>query len=193
MFKTKRSKIAAILALFIAGGLLMLFLFLQFIAIGPGLPPPESMPEWYIPEGNRIMECTSYFPQVSGYCSYMNYTRSGFDDQFFLVASWYFNDAKKFWQAQERLYQYLKDSGQVSTVELNISEEMIEEIKNRESRQAWVPTYGPKTFYVTQYESKTTSGYFLVYSKPFLSSKEDYFIVYYGIPGWLLFIIKHQY
>lgn len=180
MFKSKKSKIAAILALLIAGGLLVLFIFLQFIVIGPGLPPSEGMAEWYIPEGNRIMECTPYFPEISRYCSYINYTRSDFGDQYFLIASWYFNDAKKFKQAQERLYRYLKSSGQVSTVELNISEEMAKEIKSRKNRQAWGPTYGSKTFYVTQYEGKNTSGYFLVYTKPFLSNRDDYFIVYYG-------------
>jgi len=60
---------------------------------------------------------------------------------------------------------------------------MDEEIKRRESRLAWGPTFGPKRFDVTEYESETTSGYFLVYKKPFLAGRDDYFIVYYGLMG----------
>jgi len=43
--------------------------------------------------------------------------------------------------------------------------------------------YRPKTFNTTKYESEITSGYFLVYKKPFLESRDDYFIVYYGAMG----------
>jgi len=48
MFKSKRSKIVAIVVLFIVGGLyvsgLWAVLLMLITPIGPGLPPPESMP-----------------------------------------------------------------------------------------------------------------------------------------------------
>jgi len=181
--------------------------------IGPGLPPPSGMPNWYIPGtgilmrengtpvikngtpvvgrsvaehfeliGDRMEGCPSCFPAISQYCGYANYTRTGSDDQY-LIAAWYFDDSKNFLQAERDLYQYLGERGRVSTVELDIDEEMDEEIKRRESRLAWGPTFGPKRFNVTEYESETTSGYFLVYKKPFLAGRDDYFIVYYGLMG----------
>ena len=180
---------------------------------GPGLPPPAGMSNWYIPGtgiligengtpvikngtpvmgrsvaehfeliGDRTGGCPSCLPVVSQYCSYANYTRTGSDDRY-LIAAWYFDDSKNFLQAEADLYQYLEEYGRVSTVELNISEEMDEEIKRRESRLVWGPTFGPKRFNATEYESETTSGFFLVYKKPFLAGRDDYFIVYYGLMG----------
>jgi len=201
MFKSKRSKIAAIVVLVIVGGLCVCLNF-----IGPGLPPPAGMPAWYIPGpatgiengtlvkyrttvadhfeliDDRKMGPPPFFPAVSQYCGYANCIRTGSND-LYLVAAWYFDDSKKFLQAKEDLYQYLEENGRVSTVELNISKEMSEEIKRRESRLAWGPTFGPKSFDVTKYESGITSGYFLVYKKPFLAGRDDYFIVYYGSIG----------
>jgi len=182
-------------------------------ATGPGLPPPAGMPNWYIPGtgiligengtpvikngtpvvgrsvaehfeliGDRMEGYPFCFPAVSQYCGYANYTRTGSDDRY-LIAAWYFDDSKNFLQAEEDLYQYLEEYGRISTVELDIDEEMDAEIKRRESRLAWGPTFGPKRFNVTEYESETTSGYFLVYKKPFLAGRDDYFIVYYGLMG----------
>ncbi|MEA1894691.1 MAG: hypothetical protein U9N36_05725 [Euryarchaeota archaeon] len=170
---------------------------------GPGLPPPAGMPMWYIPGydtrienetiiedrsvaehfeliGDRMEGCPSCFPAISQYCGYANYTRTGSDDRY-LIAAWYFDDNTKFLHAEADLYLYLEEYGRVFTVELNISEEMDAEIKRRENRLVWGPTFGPKRFNVTEYESETTSGYFLIYKKPFLAGREDYFIVYYGL------------
>ncbi len=201
MFNSKRSKIAAIVVLVMVGGLCVCLNF-----IGPGLPPPAGMPAWYIHGAatgiengtlvkyrttvadhfelidDRKMGPPPFFPAVSQYCGYANCIRTGSND-LYLIAAWYFDDSKKFLQAKEDLYQYLEENGRVSTVELNISKEMSEEIKRRESRLAWGPTFGPKSFDVTKYESGITSGYFLVYKKPFLAGRDDYFIVYYGSIG----------
>ena len=205
MFNSKKSKIVASLVLLMVGGLCMWFI-LDFVAIGPGLPPPAGMPEWYVPGcGTRmenetlievrsvaehfeliddriIDESPSCFPAVSQYCGYANCRRTGSDDQY-LIAAWYFDDEKKFLQSERDLYQYLEKHGRVSTVELDISEEISEEIKRRENRSAWGPTFGPKSFDATKYESEITSGFFLVYKKPFLEGRDDYFIVYYGAMG----------
>ena len=197
MLNDKLSKIIVILILFTIGGLCVWFI-LDFVVIGPGLPSPADMAMWYIPGtstkiengtivknqavaehfeliGDRKEECPPLFPAVSQYCGYADYTRAGSDDSY-LVIAWYFNDLKKFLQVEEELYQYLEVNGQVSTVELNINEEI--ERFGKEER------YGLKIFNVTKYESEITSGYFLVYKKPFgLVERDDYFIVYYGSMG----------
>ncbi|KGK98505.1 hypothetical protein LI82_12490 [Methanococcoides methylutens] len=152
---------------------------LDFITIGPGLPPSEAMPDWYVPKSitDSKQECTPFFPKISKYCSYGNYTRRT------MLVVWYFDDDKKFLQSENELNEYLSERGKVSTVQLDISEEIGEEIKRLESKNTWRPTLGPKRFDATKYESEITSGYFLVYKKPFLESREDQFIVYYGTKG----------
>ena len=129
MFNSKKSKIVASLVLLIVGGFCMWFI-LDFIAIGPGLPPSAGMPEWYVPGcgsrmengtlievrsvaehfeliGDRIIdESPSCFPAVSQYCGYANCRRTGSDDQY-LIASWYFDDSKKFWFFRNFRYTYL--------------------------------------------------------------------------------------
>ncbi|NOR60312.1 MAG: hypothetical protein GQ469_06760 [Methanosarcinales archaeon] len=175
-----------------------MWFILDFVAIGPGLPPSAGMPEWYVPGcgsrmengtlievrsvaehfeliGDRIIdESPSCFPAVSQYCGYANCRRTGSDDQY-LIASWYFDDSKKFSRAEVDLYQYLEERGRVSTVELNISEDLKRLGKERE--------YTPDKFNVTGYESETTSGYFLVYKNPFGRNMDEFFIVYYGSMG----------
>jgi len=99
-----------------------------------------------------------FFPVLSQYCGYANYSRTGSDDQY-LAGEWYFNDGEEFLRAEKELYQYLEEHGRVSTMELNIS--------NGD---------------VTKYECETTSGYFLVYKNTF-GREGDYFIVYYGAVG----------
>ena len=167
-------------------GLLLVFsivvgvwLILDFITIGPGLPPSESMPDWYVPESitDSKQECAPLFPKISKYCSHGNYTRRT------MLAVWYFDDDKKFLQSEDELTQYLEKHGQISTVELDISKEIDEEIRRLESGNGWQSTLGQKNFNVTKYENEITSGYFLVYKRPFLESRDDYFIVYYGTRG----------
>jgi len=194
MLNLRIGKKAVILVLIIVllGGMCF---FIGSFKIGPGLPPPEGMAQWYVPgSGTRmengtlievwsvaehfelindriIGESPSYFPEVSQYCGYANCRRIGSNDQY-LIAAWYFDDEKKFLQSERDLYQYLEKHGRVSTVELDITEEINGETKS-----------GPKRFDATKYESEITSGYFLVYKKPFLESRDDYFIVYYGAMG----------
>jgi len=143
MINGKKSKIVASLVLFMVGGLCMLFI-LDFVAIGPGLPPPAGMPGWYIPNwdtrviqmengtltliedrsvaehfemlGDRIIgENPSCFPEISQYCGYAKCARTMSDDRY-LIAAWYFDDGKKFSQAQNELYQYLEEHGRVSAM-----------------------------------------------------------------------------
>ncbi|MPM80953.1 hypothetical protein SDC9_128004 [bioreactor metagenome] len=62
---------------------------------------------------------------------------------------------------------------------LNISTELMGEINRREVEN--FPNL--ISFNSTGYESSETTGYFLMYERPFLKGREDYFIVYYGIMG----------
>lgn len=169
-------KTILLVLIIIVGGI---WFILDFIAIGPGLPPSEAMPDWYVPKSitDNKQECTLLFPKISQFCSYGNYTRRT------MLAVWYFDDDKKFLQSENELTQYLEEHGQVSTVQLDINEEIDEEVKRLESKNAWRPTFGQKKFDAAKYDSEITSGYFLVYKKPFLESRNDYFIVYYGTRG----------
>ncbi|AKB19009.1 hypothetical protein [Methanosarcina sp. WWM596] len=148
---------------------------LDFIQIGPGLPPSKSMPKWYIPgawQGNAH-SCTSSFPTISPYCKVGKFSDGRF------ISVWYFDAESEFLKGEDTLYRYLEENGDVFQQELNISTELQDEIERRE-----VENFPNFTFFnSTGYESPETSGYFLVYKRPFLKGREDYFIAYYGILG----------
>jgi len=218
MFKSKMSKIVAIVALFMVAGLCVWFIILPFVSL-TGYPPSDCMQVWYLPSPDYVsggdasaMEAVvdemvangtynettlaeyvssmdvvvnetfaghfsligerkkgaspPFFPALSQYCGYANYSRTG-SDNLYLAGEWYFDDSEEFLQAEKEMCQYLEEHGRVSTVELNIS---------KRSR------YSPKGFNATKYECETTSGYFLVYKNTF-GREGDYFIVYYGAVG----------
>jgi hypothetical protein len=153
--------------------LIAVWFVLDFVKIGPGLPPPESMPKWYIPgawQGNAE-KCTLAFPEISPYCKVGKYPGGRF------INVWYFDDESKFLNGEESLYRYLEENGSVLNQKLNISAELHEEIGRREVENSPNIT----SFNSAGYESSKTSGYFLVYKRPFLEGREDYFIAYYGI------------
>jgi len=146
------------------------FVILPFFKIGPGLPPPEVLLNWYLSTGDMKEGCPPYFPSISHYCGYANHTLIG---DSYLVEAWYFDNEKEFLQGEKELYHYLEEHGRVSTVKMNISRELKKNGKK----------YSSKSFNATKYENETTSGYFLVYKKPFSQDRDDYFIVYYGFTG----------
>jgi len=174
-YKKLNIKIALLVFLIIA--LLGVWLIFDVIPIGPGLPPSEGMPGWYIPgawQGNE-QGCTSLFPKISPYCNAGNYSQEE------LINVWYFNDESEFLKGEDTLYRYLEENGNVFYQELNVSEELQEVIERRETENVWGPIYSHHSFNATGYKSPETSGYFLVYEKPFLKGRDDYFIVYYGV------------
>ncbi|ATU08292.1 hypothetical protein [Methanohalophilus portucalensis] len=144
--------------------------------VGPGLPPSEMMPKWYLHDSmdDDNANHLSMFPDISQYSDCGNYTRHT------IMCVWYFDNKNSFIKSETNLSRYLVESGEVGVVKLNISDEISEIIESREDKNQWRPTLGPKQFNATRYVSKTTSGYFLVYARPFLEEREDYFIVYYG-------------
>jgi len=174
MFYKKVNKKIIFLIFFIVV-LIGVWLVLDLIKIGPGLPPSESMPKWYIPGSWQKHEqsCTSLFPEISSYCHKRNFSGGKF------INVWYFDDESKFLKGEDLLYRHLEENGNIFHRELNISTELQDEIERRE-----VENFPNFTFFnSTGYESPETSGYFLVYKRPFLKGREDYFIAYYGILG----------
>ncbi|AAM04009.1 MULTISPECIES: hypothetical protein [Methanosarcina] len=174
MFYKKVNK-KIIFLIFLIVVLIGVWLVLDLIKIGPGLPPSESMPKWYIPgawQGN-VESCTSSFPKISPYCKVGVFSGGKF------ISVWYFDDESKFLNGEEMLYLHLEENGNVFHQELNISTELHEEIERREVENFPNIT----SFNSTRYESPNTSGYFIVYERPFLKGREDYFIAYYGIMG----------
>ena len=134
------------------------------------------MPKWYL--GDLAVEsgCTSFFPEISPYCSFGESSGGKF------IVSWYFDDESEFSKGQDALYRYLEEKGNVSQQKLNISTELQEVAQRREAENSSErPSFGPYYFNVIGYESPETSGYFLVYKRPFLKDREDYFIMFYGI------------
>lgn len=174
MYYKKINKKIALLIFFIAA-VIGVWLLLDFIQIGPGLPPSESMPKWYIPGAWQKSEqgCTALFPKISSYCDMGNFSGGKF------ISVWYFDDESEVLKGENTLYRYLEENGNVFQQELNISKELQEETEKREVENS----YNLTSFNATGYESPETSGYFLVYERPFLETREDYFIVYYGIMG----------
>jgi hypothetical protein len=158
-------------------GILLVLFFMH--PIGSGLPPPKVMPGWYIPDASKGKEhaCTLPFSKVSPYCDMVNVS----GEKFMVV--WYFDDESDFFKGEDALYRYLNENGNVFQQKLNISTELQEKIKRDEANNSWSPTFGSHSFNATGYKSPEMSGYFLVYERPFLETREDYFIVYYGITG----------
>lgn len=176
-YKKINKKIAFLVFLIVA--LVGIWFILDTLSIGPGLPPSESMPKWYIPGAWQKSEkgCTSLFPKISSYCDMGNFSGEKF------ISVWYFDGESEFLKGEDTLYQYLNSNGSVSQQKLNISTELQERIKREDANSSWGPTVDSHSFNATEYESPETSGYFLVYERPFLETREDYFIVYYGIMG----------
>ncbi|WP_048194991.1 hypothetical protein [Methanococcoides methylutens] len=144
-----------------------------YLIIGPGLPPAEIMKEWYLPDrASDNEEDLSLFPAISEYSAAGRYSNST------IMCVWYFEKESSFLEGEQKLSEYLKESGQVEIVEVNITNELNKVINDRGKN--WQPTNGPRVFDVTKYQGTKTSGYFIVYKTPFLEKSEDYFIAYYG-------------
>ena len=107
-----------------------------------------------------------------------------------MIATWYFNDERKFLESQKNLIGFLETDGIISSVELNFTEEIIRNEKSGPGIQdSQIRHTIPGRIKATGYESATTSGYFFTVTIPgegVLPAKSDYavnkeyYIVYYG-------------
>ncbi|WP_406656089.1 hypothetical protein V7O62_09555 [Methanolobus sp. ZRKC2] len=170
MLKTKHKKI-----IFVAAVSLILFAtvytFLPMIAIGPGLPEPEDMVYWYVPDylKDNKLDPSPYFPAISQYSDSMNYTSKT------IMTVWYFDDSDDLEKGEKELCRYLREHGDVFSDTIDITEEG-QDYKNKTD-------LSPTNLNVTRYESEETSGYFEVIVKPFGDGLDHYFIIYYGTKG----------
>jgi hypothetical protein len=139
------------------------------LVVGPGLPGPEGMVYWYVPDNlkDNKFDPSPYFPAISKYSDFMNYTRRT------TMTVWYFNEQDELEDGEKELCAYLKEHGEVFSDNVDITEE-VQKYGNSG------PILGSTNLSVTRYESVNTSGYFAVIVKPFLDRKDDYFIIYYG-------------
>jgi hypothetical protein len=133
--------------------------------VGPGLPPSGMLAEWYLPDSMQDDDADylSLFPDLSPYAACGNYTRHA------MMCTWYFEDQETFLRAENNLSRYLAGSGEVDIVELDLT-----------GVNTSYEISGSRIFNATRYRNETTSGYFLVYNRPFLADRDDCYIVYYG-------------
>lgn len=171
--------------------------------IGPGLPPPDGLAFRLIPanyelEQNGVayerLDEYQYpvqsleFPNLSPYSGTGYFGTSG-DTKIIMIQIWYFNDYKKFTAMQGQLLKYLTENGRTDPVLLNLTMQRPDWNSTCEEKQnatLRVQCYGPalhplKQFRVTRYSDGSTAGYFFATEHPLISSREDYFIEYYGI------------
>lgn len=189
----KRWTLLAIIVV-LAAALIAFAANLDFGLIGPGLPP--SINGWYfpVPDGDRLgntriftgtgaqhfgmigevnQSCPDMFPAISQDCIHAEYERLNPDmtsmEPRYIVVSWYFDRMAAFEEGERVLHQALACSGNVTTASVAIQPSG----DNRQIRE--VP--------MTEFVGSKTSGYFVEYRRPLISSREDYLIIYYGVLG----------
>jgi hypothetical protein len=136
----------------------------RFSARDAELPANESMAE-YIP----------YALLLSPYHAFVKISDNQTGDRY-ISDVWYFNDWAKFSAERDRLFEYLRHHGTVSTMTLDISRELAG------TNEIPISTYRTRHINATVFTSNGTSGYFLIFKTDFFP-RENYYIAYYGIQG----------
>ena len=149
------------------------------LPIGPGLPPPDIREYRFIPGspyGPAIHDGALYLSHVGksscllatsvplGECLQAEYGVSGTAAKL-SVNSWYFQGRDDLLKANYELCNYLCTGGSTEPVWLQMK-------------------YSDNNEYilqVTRYSTDFFQGYFIVVEHPFLSSSDDFYILYYGI------------
>jgi hypothetical protein len=184
--------------------------FIVLSAMTDPVPPPVRA-GWYLPQQDIVWTPSGQnsthptqerlilaghqdisapqFPALSPFSCYENYTHLTTNDRY-LIATWYFNDERKFLESQKNLVAFLETDGKISSVMLNFTEQNLQFEKSAPGIQdsqnrSTIPDY----IKATGYESATTSGYFFTVKIPepgaltengfYAVNREDY-IVYYG-------------
>ncbi|NPE28792.1 hypothetical protein HNV12_12675 [Methanococcoides sp. SA1] len=133
--------------------ILAISIFTSIFAMGPGLPSAERMPNWYMVNSDTHRPL---FPLIS-----INSESNIYSDSLVMIV-WYFETESEFQRGEKKLSEYIEDRGQIEDVELYI--------------RGGINT----ALNATKYEENETSGFFIVYEKPFGDNRDDYFITYYG-------------
>lgn len=200
----KKILIAGIIVL-IASVIVTAFIFLFFMT---DPIPPQVRAGWYLPQQDIVW--TPYgssstqerliltghqdapapqFPALSSYSRYENYTHVSTNDQY-MIATWYFNDERKFLESQKNLVGFLEADGKISSVELNFTDYIMRTEKSAPGIQDSQNRHTiPELIKATGYESVNTSGCFFTVTIPGpgvpakyidYSVNKEYYIVYYG-------------
>jgi hypothetical protein len=154
-------------------------LIITLVPVGPGLPPFDIRNDWFIPHANItvsndtllypfIVDQTNSFPFTSvpnGRCSHVEYGISA-TEPMLMAASLYFQKRDDFLHGQTELCHYLSAHGKTEPVLLHME----------------APEGHEYNLSATRYSTNTFQGYFIIAERSFLSSSEDYFILYYGYP-----------
>ena len=210
MFKSKMSKIAAIVALFMVAGLCVWFIILPFVSL-TGYPPSDCMQVWYLPSPDYVsggdasaMEAVvdamvangtynettlaEYVASMdvvvnetfAGHFSLIGERKAGVAPPLVPVLSQYCGYANYSRTGSDD--RYLAGEWYFNDGEefLRAEKELYQYLEEH-GRVSTVELNISKGD-ATKYECETTSGYFLVYKNTF-GREGDYFIVYYGAVG----------
>ena len=115
------------------------------------------------------------FPVLSGYWRSQKYI--SFESGVILIAlDWYSDNRSTFITAQNDLFRYLRQHGTIKNTTLNLSTALAE------TNNPFLAGLKDQQIPVTQYESSSTSGYFIFHDIP-LFPGDLYRISYYGTTG----------
>lgn len=144
------------------------------------LPIPISnitFADRFIPGILNEKKPSPYFPSISQYHAFKNFSLINSDKQF-ISESWYFSDISELKKGEDLLYPFLLMNG-------NITRETIDFSRLTDPAEISLTTKSSLKKYsyaMVRYESKTTSGYFIVLEKN-QSLYQGYYITYYGTIG----------
>jgi hypothetical protein len=175
-FKKKHIRIIVPLVVTVILLTLIILVFI-LVPLGPGLPPTGIREYRFIPgpNGPPVHDNTLYpVSTVNNTCTsvisvplegglHAEYGVSGTSARL-SVDSWYFQKYDDFQETTCQLCQNLLEKGSIEPVVLHI-----EDCDDNEY-----------DLQATRYSTDLFQGYFIVAERPFLSSSEDYFIIFYG-------------
>jgi hypothetical protein len=156
----------------------IIFVVFILLPIGPGLSPPDIREYRFIPGSlhgpkllnNRLSPISvekitspSAISSSPGEYLHAEYAVSGTAAKV-SVDSWYFQERDDFLKATCELCNYLRVKGSIEVVDLPM--------KNPDNIEY--------DLQATRVSTDLFQGYFMVAERPFLSSSDDYFILYYG-------------
>ncbi|AGB01381.1 hypothetical protein [Methanoregula formicica] len=115
-----------------------------------------------------------FFLNMSKYHAFMNISSDSGDK--YISEIWYFNDWDEFSHGREQILQYLNRSGTVSNITLDFNETYAS------TNNSFIEGFKIRQIDVIQYNSNSTSGYFIIFGSYYFPGP-NYYIAYYGVVG----------
>lgn len=139
------------------------------------VPIPDAVAvDRFIPGPLVEKKPSPYFPSLSEYHGYKNFSVTGSDSRY-IVESWYFSDETELKKGESFLYPFLIKNG-------NLTREIVDLAAMENPLKRQIPNTSASSRYsyaMTRYESNATSGYFLIAGLN-RSLYHGYYITYYG-------------